>query len=229
MNIDLKKEQEATLTRPVRAYGVLARLLFRAMDIFYGKELTLGKARLLEILARVPYQAWEIRQYHRMNTCFSEKPAVAEAEDIIGWGREAQDNEFWHLQVINEKIIQEGITLNWFKDIFVLPVAAFQYNIFSRFLALLDIQAAFRLNADFEDHAEHEYMSFVRKHPELDEQPAVSSLLKDHRALKTWGDVFRRIALDEREHMNNSLKRCGKEAEMVPLPPPVCAGKPVPV
>ena len=215
MEIDLKKEQEATLARPVRAYGVLARLLFRTMDIFYGKEMTLGKARLLEILARVPYQAWEIRQYHRMNTHFSEKQAVAEAEDIIGWGREAQDNEFWHLQVVNEKIKQEGIRLNWFKDILVPPVATFQYNIFSRLLVLLDIQAAFRLNADFEDHAEHEYMSFVKKHPELDEQPAVSDVIKDYGDIKTWGDVFRRMALDERDHMNNSLKRCGRESEMV--------------
>ncbi len=215
MHIDLKKEQGATLARPVRAYGILARLLFRTMDTVYGKELTFGKARLLEILARVPYQAWEIRQYHRMNTHFSEKPAVAEAEDIIGWGREAQDNEFWHLQVIDEKIKQEGITLNWFKDMLVPPVATFQYNIFSRLLALLDMQAAFRLNADFEDHAEHEYMSFVKKHPELDEQPAVSDVIKDYGDLKTWGDVFRRMALDERDHMNNSLKRCGRESEVV--------------
>jgi hypothetical protein len=215
MNIDLKKEQEATLARPVRNYGFMARFLFLAMDVFYGKELTLGKARLLEILARVPYQAWEIRQYHRMNAHFSEKPAVAEAEDIIGWGREAQDNEFWHLQVVNERIELEGIALNWFKDVFILPFATFPYGLFSRGLALLDIKAAFRLNADFEDHAEHEYMSFVKKHAELDEQPAAPALIKGHGGLKTWGDVFRRIALDEWGHMNNSLKRCGREAEMV--------------
>src|SRR5574340_634578 len=215
MNIDLKKEQDGTLARPVRAYGVLARLLFWTMDIFYGKELTFGKARLLEILARVPYQAWEIRQYHRLNTHFSEKSTVAEAEDIISWGREAQDNEFWHLQVINEKIKQDGLKLNWFKDAIVQPIATSQYHIFSRFLALIDIKTAFRLNADFEDHAEHEYMSFVKKHPELDEQPAVSDVIKDYNDIATWGDVFRRMALDEREHMNNSLKRCGRESEMV--------------
>ena len=93
MTIDLKKEQDATLARPLRAYGFPARLLFWTMDAFHGKELTLGKARFLEIIARVPYQAWEIRQYHRMNTHFSEKPLVAEAEDIISWGREAQERE----------------------------------------------------------------------------------------------------------------------------------------
>ena len=37
------------------------------------------------------------------------------------------------------------------------------------------------------DHAEHEYMSFVKKHPELDEQPAVSDVIKDYGDLETWG------------------------------------------
>lgn len=216
MTLDLKKEQEATLARPVRAYCLAARLLFWAMDVFHGKELTLPKARFLEIIARVPYQAWELRQYNRMNAHFAEKPAVAEAEDIIGWGREAQDNEFWHLQLVSEKIRQEGAALNWFKDVFIPPAAALQYGLFSRLLALCDIKAAFLLNADFEDHAEHEYMRFVKEHPEFDEQSAVSDLLKDRGGLKTWGDVFRRIALDEREHMNNSLGRCGQRTSSPP-------------
>lgn len=216
MDIDLKKEQEVTLARPVRDYGILARLLFISMDILYGKKLTLGKARILEILARVPYQAWEIRQYHRMNRHFSESPAVNEAEDMIRWGRDAQDNEFWHLIVIDEKIKQEGIKLSWLKGRLIPMVAVFQYNIVSRLLALLNIKAAISLNADFEDHAEHEYMEFVMKHPELDEKPASPKVIGNRTELKTWGDVFRRIALDERDHMNNSLKRCGKESEVVP-------------
>ncbi len=95
MVIDLKKEQAATLSRRPMAYSRFTRLLFWGMDVFYGAKLTFGKMRLLEILARIPYQAWEIKQYHRMNSQFPDPAAVESAEDIIRWGRDAQDNEFW--------------------------------------------------------------------------------------------------------------------------------------
>lgn len=216
-DIDLKKEQQAALARPVRKYGVLARLLFLAMDLFYGKKLSWGKIRLLEVLARVPYQAWEIRQYHKLNRVFTDRSSVESAEDIITWGREAQDSEFWHLMVVDEKMKQDGIQLTWFKDRFAPPLAALQYNLFSRVLAFFNIKAAFKLNADFEDHAEHEYMTFVQEHPELDEQAVNAKVVSEYGDFKTWGDVLRYIGLEERDHMNNSLRRCGLESEIVPL------------
>lgn len=216
MVIDLKKEQAATLSRGSMAYSRFTRLLFWGMDVFYGTQLTFGKMRLLEILARIPYQAWEIKQYHRMNSQFSDPAAVESAEDIIRWGRDAQDNEFWHLKVINNRIERDGIRLNWFKDRFVPRVTAFKYGVFCRFLALVCIETAFKLNAEFEDHAEHAYMGFVKNHPELDDQPFDTEKPSAYKDLNNWGDVFRRMGLDERDHMNNSLLRCGRENEMAP-------------
>ncbi len=215
LNIDMKKEQEATLARPVRKYGVLARLLFWGMDVVHGKKLTFQKIRLLELLARIPYQAWEVRQYRRLNNKFEKEKVIDEARDIIEWGREAQDNEFWHLEVINEKIHSEGVKLKWFRDKFLPPVAAFIYNFLSRSLARINIQAAFKLNADFEDHAEHEYFGYVEQYPELENQPVNAEVVTKFGEYKNWADVFRRIALDERDHMNNSLQRCGRSNEMV--------------
>ena len=213
--IDFIKEQEAVLARPPRNYGLFARMLFWGMDTFYGKELTLGKVRLLELLARIPYQAWEIRQYREMNHAFENADAVKQADDLIRWGREAQDNEFWHLQVITEKIRETGTKLTWFKDVLIPKVATFKYILFCRALAFFDIQAAFMLNADFEDHAEHEYMHFVKTHPELDQQPVTTEVVTKYGNFKTWADVFRRIALDERDHMNNSLIHAGRASEVV--------------
>ena len=213
--IDVIREQEATLARPRRTYGTFARMLFWGMDTFYGKELTLGKVRLLEILARIPYQAWEIRKYREMNHEFENPEAVKKADDLIRWGREAQDNEFWHLQVLTEKIRETGTPLNWFKDTLIPKVAAFKYILFCRALAFFNIQAAFMLNADFEDHAEHEYMHFVKTHPELEQQPVTAEVVTKYGDFKTWADVFRRIALDERDHMNNSLIHAGRAAEVV--------------
>ena len=72
MEIDLRKEQEATLARPRLKYSPIARLMFWSMDSAYGKKTTLPKIKFLEILARIPYQAWEIRQYWRLTSGFSE-------------------------------------------------------------------------------------------------------------------------------------------------------------
>jgi DNA-directed RNA polymerase specialized sigma24 family protein len=38
-----------------------ARALFCGLDLFYGRRRTLEKFRVLELIARVPYQAWEQR------------------------------------------------------------------------------------------------------------------------------------------------------------------------
>jgi ubiquinol oxidase len=55
----LRAEQRATLGSPRRRASLSARALFAFMDLVYGRERTLEKFRVLELVARVPYQAWE--------------------------------------------------------------------------------------------------------------------------------------------------------------------------
>jgi len=214
-NVDMKKEQEATLARPRRSCGIFARALFWGMDVAHGKKLTLPKVKLLEILARIPYQAWEIRQYIRMNSKFADDSTVAEARDVIQWGRAAQDNEFWHLRVITERMRKLNMKESAFHR-FITPIAVFKYRIFCRLLARFSIQSAFLLNAEFEDHAEHEYMQFVKDHPELENEAVDSEAAREYGEFASWADVFRRIGLDERDHMNDSLVHCGRPNEVVP-------------
>src|SRR5216683_2543664 len=57
---------------------------------------------------------------------------------------------------------------------------------------------SYRLNADFEDHAEHEYMLYVAEHPELEAQP-------DPGTYGSLADLFRQIGHDERVHKQDSL------------------------
>lgn len=214
MIVDLLKEQEATLKRPRRKYCFFARVLFLSMDVLYGRKTTLPKIRFLEILARIPYQAWEIRQYWKLNKGFRNEKIRHTAEDIITWGRHAQDNEYWHLISAREKMKQNKIRDNWFWYYFVLPIAVFKYTMFSRLLAFFSIKTAWRLNADFEDHAEHTYMQYIKDNPQLENEKVDSELVHDGRGpdngrYPSWADVFRRFGLDEREHMMESLKRIG--------------------
>ena len=89
------------------------------------------------------------------------------------------------------------------------------YIFFSRTLAFFNISRAFLFNAEFEDHAEHVYAKFVQDHPEWDEQEVKTTLLKEYGEYKTWGDFFRRIGLDERDHMNLSFYFYGKPENIV--------------
>jgi hypothetical protein len=65
--------------------------------------------------------------------------------------------------------------------------------------------AAYRLNAEFEDHAEHEYMEFVRDSPELEREPFDSVLSQDYGPFASQADLFRQIGYDERVHKEESL------------------------
>ena len=54
---ELAAAQEETLAAPLRAYGLAARALYATLDAFYGKPRALSKFKVLELVARVPYQA----------------------------------------------------------------------------------------------------------------------------------------------------------------------------
>jgi hypothetical protein len=103
-NIDLKKEQLASLARPRYKYSAIARFFFLSMDLVTGRKVTLAKAKLLETLACVPYRAWENRHYNRMTQQYGDLELVRQSRSIVSWGRKAQDNEYWHLLVLNEKM-----------------------------------------------------------------------------------------------------------------------------
>jgi hypothetical protein len=60
---DLRRAQAGTLRTPRFRYSIPARLLFWIVDVIYGRQRTLRKFIVLEIVARVPYQAWERAAY----------------------------------------------------------------------------------------------------------------------------------------------------------------------
>jgi demethoxyubiquinone hydroxylase (CLK1/Coq7/Cat5 family) len=224
--IDLKKEQKASIARERCKYSMAAKFFFFTMDLITGKGITLAKAKLLEMLASIPYRAWEFRQYERMTRKYQDQSFVQKARTIMIYGRESQDNEYWHLLVINEKMKEDGVEDPWY----LVPIVPFlmvsTYVLISRALTIFNISRAFLFNAEFEDHAEHVYAELVEEHPEWDTQPINSNLAKDYGDFHTWGDVFRRIGLDERDHMNNSFVFCGKPEAVVkykgmPEPPTI--------
>ena len=209
-NIDLKQEQQASLARPRYKYSAIARFFFLSMDLVTGKKVTLAKAKLLETLACVPYRAWESRQYKRMTQRYRNLEDVRQSRSIASWGRKAQDNEYWHLLVLNEKMKEDHVKDPWYLFPPIPCLMAASYAVMSWAMAFFAIRRAFLFNAEFEDHAEHVYAQFVQEHPEWESQPVNNEMVKQYGDFGTWADVFRRIGLDERDHMNSSFVFCGK-------------------
>ena len=79
MHIDLKKEQQASNARPRYRYSLAAKIFFFKMDLVTGKKTTLAKAKLIEMLASIPYRSWEIRQYTRLTRMYRDLTRVAHA------------------------------------------------------------------------------------------------------------------------------------------------------
>jgi len=203
----LKREQQITLQTPRRQCGLLARFLFFFMDLFYGKKRTFSKFKVLEVIARVPYQAWEHVAYIAMTHTYAMPDFARRIFDFLKEARAQQDNEQWHLLILEELTQKANVPENFFHFRILPQFMAFFYYHVSWLLYVMKPSWSYRLNADFEDHAEHEYMLFVQEHPEFENQPFESTFREDYGFYVSLGDLLRRIGLDERMHKIESLER----------------------
>jgi ubiquinol oxidase len=195
----LVAEQQASLASPRRRYSLSARLLFWMMDALYGEPRTLQKFRVLELVARVPYQAWENVAYVAVTHTAREPGFARRVFDRVRTSRWEQDNEQWHLLIL-EELTAGGPPLPWVRHRLVPQILAFGYYQLSWLMYAVRPVWSYRLNADFEDHAEHEYASLVQEQPEWEELPYEGSLTDDYGAYDSLADLFRQIAYDERLH-----------------------------
>jgi len=207
--MDLKTEQQASLERPRCKYSLAAKFFFTTMDLVTGRGINLPKTLLIELLASIPYRAWELRMYSKLTLGYRNRQAVKKTLELMAWSRAAQDNEYWHAQAIQEKMIEDGTKRPWY---LFQPIPFFVvggYILFTRSMALFNLRRAFLFNAEFEDHAEHIYAQFVQDNPQWETQPVTQKVVLDRMAFDNWADVFRRIGLDEREHRDASFIEAG--------------------
>lgn len=198
---ELINEQRKTLDTPRLKYDLPAWVLFRLMDSIYGKKATLSKFLVLEIVARMPYVAWEQVSYVAITHVHSSPKFAKKIHGEVLDARQQQDNELWHLLIIEELVQKLGKRKHSFMKMRVIPqiLAYFYYHI-SWLLYVMKPKWSYMLNAQFEDHAEHEYMAFVRDNPNMEGIAWESTFSEDYGAHKTLADLFRSIGLDEREH-----------------------------
>jgi ubiquinol oxidase len=113
--VELRAAELETMRAPRLRYDVVSRLLFALIDLVYGRAGNLRKFQALELLARVPYHAWERAAYraarlsHRANLASTVHRCILQS-------RAQQDNEQWHLFVLDEVIQARGERLRRFRD-----------------------------------------------------------------------------------------------------------------
>jgi ubiquinol oxidase len=202
----LVREQRVSLSSPRRKASLSARLLFAIMDAVYGKGRTLEKFRVLELVARAPYQAWENVAYIAMTHTAREPGFARRVFDRVRTSRWEQDNEQWHLLIL-EELTADGPRRPWVRSRLVPQVLAFAYYQLSWVMFAIRPAWSYRLNADFEDHAEHEYAHLVEEHPEWESTPYQSAFSADFGTYASRADLFRQIGYDERMHKEESELR----------------------
>src|SRR5690242_14621616 len=100
----LRDAQARTLDAPRLRYSLLARALFKAMDLAYGRRRTIVKFTMLEFIARVPYQAWERMGYLALARHRGRSALARRVFERIVQSRADQDNAQWHLTILQDLV-----------------------------------------------------------------------------------------------------------------------------
>jgi ubiquinol oxidase len=195
---ELVANQREQLAAPRRNYSRSAKVLFRTMDLVYGTTRTLEKFRVIELVARVPYQAWESIAYVAM-THTSNRPEFARRiYDRARAARVEQDNEQWHLLILEELTADQRH--RWLKGRLIPQVLAVIYYQICWVMYAISPKWSYRLNADFEDHAAHEYANLVDENPQWETESFESRFQTEFGSYDSLADMFRQICHDEVVH-----------------------------
>ena len=201
---DRRKEQEVTMSSPRRNYSIGAKILFASLNAIYGKRKTLSKFKVLELVARVPYQSWEQVAYIAITHISDRISTARRIHDRVIKARKQQDNEQWHLLILEELISERNIKENRILYTLLPQIIAFLYYQVSVVLYIIRPAWNYRLNTDFEDHAEHEYMALVAENPDWETVPFKSVLAPDYGNYESLADLFCQIGYAERIHKQES-------------------------
>ncbi|MGH9065623.1 MAG: alternative oxidase [Acidimicrobiales bacterium] len=202
---ELARAQRETLAVPRLRRDPFTTVLVAMVDLVYGRRGSLGKFKVLELLAPLPYQAWERAAYRALTRLHSHTTVARRVFDAMVEARAQQDNEAFHLLVLEELLQDQGAKQGFLRYRLLPRLMAAPYRLLCWALFLVRPAWSYRLNASFEDHAEHAYMSFVAAHPELEAEPFRSEAASDYGRYESVADVLRQIGHDERIHKLESL------------------------
>lgn len=203
----------AEYARPYDQYrpGLVARffgyLLVGSGTLVYGKRPSYEKFKAIEVIARIPYQSWEVATYTLLTGLYANEERAIELTKTSTFSREAQDNETMHVVVISQ-IVKRLKCEGFFRHVFIPLVFAFFYFWTVYILYMVSRRSALELNYLFEDHAYHQYQQFLMNEGERLRDTAVYSdfLVFYGRNARSEYELFESIRNDELIHRNRSIR-----------------------
>lgn len=187
--------------------SILGWLLVFSGTVVYGKKPSYGKFKAVEVIARIPYQSWEVATYTLLTGFYSnEKRAIALAK-TSAFSRQAQDNETMHVVVITQ-ICKRLRCTGFFRHTLIPLLFAFFYFWTIYLLYMVSPKSALELNFLFESHAYAQYQEFLEREGErLRDTPIVSDFLAFYgREVRSEYELFESIRNDELVHRNRSIR-----------------------
>jgi ubiquinol oxidase len=186
---------------------VLAWILVSSGNLVYGAAPSYGKFKAIEVIARIPYQSWEVATYTLLTAFYGDEQRAITLSKTSAFSRAAQDNETMHVVVITQ-IAKRLRCTDPIRHLLIPLVFAFFYFWTICLLYLLSRRAALELNYLFESHAYEQYSRFVHLHEaRLRTTPVSSDFLSFYgRECRSEYELFTSIRNDELVHRNRSIK-----------------------
>lgn len=192
--------------------GFLARffggILLFSGNTLYGKEPSYGKLKALEVVARIPYQSWEVAGYMLLTLFYMDEQRAIELSKTSRFSREAQDNETMHVVVLSQLAKKHKQSNFIWHTLIPLSFALF-YFLSTLFLYLISPRKAFELNYVFENHAFAQYRRFLEQNEALLKERSLQSDFLDAygRSSENEYEFFLSVSCDEIIHRNRSAEQ----------------------
>ncbi|MEK7549456.1 MAG: alternative oxidase [Patescibacteria group bacterium] len=184
---------------------LLGGILVFLGNTFFGKEPSYSKFKAIEVIARIPYQSWEVASYMILTFFYMNEKKAIELSRTSRFGREAQDNETMHVVVISQ-LAKAHKQSNFIWHTLIPLLFSFFYFLSTLLLYLVSPRKAFELNYLFEDHAFSQYSRFLENNKEVLKQRTFQSDFLEYygRYPRNEYDFFLSVACDEIAHRNRS-------------------------
>lgn len=193
--------------RPGLAARLLGSLFIGFGNFVYGRRPSYQKFKAIEVVARIPYQSWEVASYTLLTWFYSNEQRAIQLAKTSAFSRMAQDNETLHVVVMSQ-IVKRLRSESFFRHTVIPVLFATFYAFAVFFLYLVSRKAALELNFLFESHAFAQYDEFLETHAErLRITPFASDFLDFYgRHVKSEYELFETIRNDELVHRNRSIR-----------------------
>ncbi|MES2995044.1 MAG: hypothetical protein V4681_03370 [Patescibacteria group bacterium] len=205
--------QRAAYAKPYDGYKVgwvasmLGWLLVSSGTLVYGKKPSYAKFKAIEVIARIPYQSWEVATYTLLTALYKNEKRAIELAKTSTFSRFAQDNETMHVVVLSQMVCKMKAQ-RFFKHTFIPLLFAFFYFWTIYLLYIVYRKAALELNYIFENHAYHQYSEFLELYgEEMKHRVCMYEFLSFYgRNVVTEYEFFESVRNDELIHRNMTIR-----------------------